>query len=243
MNNPIIGMGYFIDGFRLIAKPGLKRFVIIPLTINILFFIALFFLLRYYVGEFNQWFAGFLPNWLQWLSAILWLVFLLGFVFFFIFTFVAIANIISAPFNSFLSEKVEHYLTGKAVDERSLVENIKDIPRIVGRQLAIVGYYLPRILVLAILFFIPLVQVAAPILWFLFSAWFLTMTYVDYPTDNHRLPLREVKGWLKQKRWTSLGFGISVLLASMVPVLNFFTIPAAVAGGTKFWLQESGRKT
>lgn len=242
MNNPVVGIGYFIDGFSLIAKPGIKRFVIIPLTINIVFFIGLFFVLRYYLGQFNHWFGGFLPDWLQWLSAILWVIFLICFILVFFFTFTTVANIISAPFNSFLSEKVEWYLTGKAPEDRSLLDNLKDIPRIVGRQFAILGYYLPRVIMLGILFFIPFLQVAAPILWFLFSAWFLTMTFIDYPTDNHRLPLRDVKTWLKERRWTSLGFGIGVLVSTMVPILNFFTIPAAVAGGTKFWLQEAGKK-
>ena len=48
-----------------------------------------------------------------------------------------------------------------------------------------------------------------------------------YPTDNHRVPLQEVKAWMKQRRWLVLGFGISVIVISMIPILNFFTIPAA----------------
>lgn len=242
MNHPVIGMGYFIDGFGLIMRPGMKRFVIIPLTINIIFFIGLFFLLTHYLAEFNVWFASHLPTWLQWLGGLLWLLFFICFVLIFIFTFVAVANIISAPFNSFLAEKVELYLTGQVPEQRSLLDNLKDVPRIVGRQLAILGYYLPRLLALVVLFFIPLIQAVAPVLWFLFSAWFLTMTYLDYPTDNHRISVRDMRLWLQQKRWISLGFGVSVLVASMIPVLNFFTIPAAVAGGTKFWLQEWGVK-
>lgn len=239
MNNPIAGMKYFIAGFGLISKPGIKRFVVIPLTINIVLFVGLFFLLRHFVGEFNLWFAHHLPAWLRWLGAFLWLLFFISFVLIFVYTFVTVANLISAPFNSLLAEKVEFYLTGKVLESRSLAENIKDIPRIVGRQLAILGYYLPRAILLLVLFIVPLVQAVAAILWFLFNAWYMTMTYIDYPTDNQRVPLRDVRIWLKQKRWLSLGFGISVLIASMIPILNFFSIPAAVAAATKLWVEES----
>jgi CysZ protein len=239
MANPVIGMSYLIDGFALISKPGLRRFVIIPLMINILLFAGLFFLLRHFVVEFNLWFASHLPAWLHWLSAVLWILFFISFFIIIVYTFVTFANIISAPFNSFLAEKVELYLTGVIPEDRSLMDNIKDIPRIIGRQLAIIGYYLPRALLLLILFFIPVVQAVAAILSFLFHGWFMTLTYIDYPTDNHRVPMRDVRVWLHQRRWAALGFGVSVLVCSMIPVLNCFVIPAAVAGATKFWVEQN----
>lgn len=242
-NNPMSGFGYFMEGFHLIAQPGIKRFVAVPLAINIILFTGLFFLLRHFIGEFNAWFAHHLPAWLHWLTNILWVLFFISFVLIFVFAFVTIANIIAAPFNSFLAEKVELHLTGKLPEQRTLMENIKDIPRIVGRQLVILGYFLLWAVPLLILFFIPLIQAIAPILWFLFHAWYLTMTYVDYPTDNHRIPIKTVRTWLKQRRFVSLSFGISVLVATMIPILNFFTIPAAVAGATKFWVEESRKKS
>lgn len=238
MNTPTAGISYLFAGFELITKPGIKRFVIIPLMINIVLFIGLFFLTRHFMSEFNHWFESLLPSWLHWLSAILWILFFISFFLIFVYTFVTIANLIAAPFNSLLAEKVELYLAGSIPESRSLVENIKDVPRILGRQFSILGYYLPRALLILILFFVPIVQAFAAIIWFLFNAWFMTLTYIDYPTDNHKIPLRDVRQWLKQRRLTSYGFGVSVLIATMIPVLNFFTIPAAVAGATKFWIEE-----
>lgn len=238
MNNFIDGMNYFLSGFSLITKPGIKRFVIIPLIINIVIFTALFFVLRHYLVALNAWFLGYLPAWLQWLSWILWLLFIASFFLIFIYLFVTIGNFVSAPFNSFLAEKVELYLTGKMSEPRTLMENIKDIPRILGRQFAILGYFIPRALFILLLFFVPIIQAVAALLWFLFSAWYMTLTYLDYPSDNHRISIQEVHVWLKDKRWVGIGFGISVLAASMIPVVNFFTIPAAVAGATQFWIKE-----
>lgn len=236
MNNVLIGITHLVDGFELMTKPGVKRFVAIPVAINILLFISAFFLLRHFVGQFNAWFLHFLPTWLHWLSYILWFLFFISFFIVFVYAFVTLANIIAAPFNSLLSEKVENYLTGHTSASLSLFENVKDVPRILGRQLGILGYYLPRAILLLILFFIPVVHVIVPFLWFLFNAWFLAFTYIDYPTDNHRVPLVEVRIWLKQNRSTSLGFGMAVLVVTMVPVVNLFAIPAAVAGATKYWV-------
>lgn len=238
MNHPILGLHYFIDGFTLIGKPGVRRFVIIPLLINIVLFIGLFFLLHYFVSEFNLWFAAHLPAWLQWLSTVLWFLFFISFFMIIIYCFVTLANIISAPFNSILSEKIEFFLTGTSANERSVLDNIKDVPRIVGRQLTIIGYYLPRALLVLILFFIPIIQTIAPIVAFLFHAWFLTLTYLDYPTDNHRVSIQAVRAWMKERRSLSLGFGAGVLVASMIPIVNCLTIPAAVAGATKLWIEK-----
>lgn len=242
MNNVFIGITHLIDGFTLITKSGVKRFVAIPVAINILLFIGAFFLLRHFVSEFNAWFLHYLPTWLHWLSYILWFLFFISFFIVFIYAFVTLANLISAPFNSLLSEKVENYLTGHTSSSLSLFENIKDVPRIIGRQLGILGYYLPRAILLLILFFIPVVHIIAPFLWFLFNAWFLAFTYIDYPTDNHRVPLTDVRVWLKQNRFTSLGFGMAVLVATMVPFLNLFAIPAAVAGATKYWVTAQQKR-
>ncbi|SRR5579883_602573 len=238
MTQLFIGIHYLLEGFRLISERGLRRFVVIPLFINMLLFTGLFFLLYHYTGEFNQWFEQHLPTWLTWLGLFIWLLFFLSFFLLFISAFVTVANLMSAPFNSLLAEKVEEYLTGKSLEGRTMGENIKDIPRIMGRQLGILGYYVPRTIFLLVLFFIPLIQSAASVLWFLFNAWMMTLTYLDYPTDNHRLTFQATRAWLSQRRWVAWGFGISVLLVSMIPVINFFVIPAAVAGATKFWVEE-----
>ena len=242
MHNPLLGIYYLAAGFNLIFKPGLRRFIVVPLFINIAIFIGLFFLMRVYMSEFNSWFTHYLPTWLYWLSGFLWFLFFISFFLVFVYSFVAITNVIAAPFNSVLAEKVEIYLTGKALPKKKLRENITDVPRAIFRQLAILGYYLPRVAFILLLFFIPVIQTVATFLWFLFNAWVTTLMYIDFPSDNHRVSLREVHIFLKQKRLLSLSFGVSVLIVAMIPILNFFIIPAACAGATKLWIEEYNRK-
>ena len=237
--NPLLGLHYLSEGFKLIFKKGLRRFVVIPLIINTLLFTGMFFLSKYYFKVFDHWIAAHLPHWLIWLASILWVIFFIGFILLFIYSFTTLANLVSAPFNSFLAEKVEFYLTGKKIPERSLLEITKDVPRVIGRQLAIIGYYLPRAVLLLILFFIPIIQLVAGILWFVFNAWVMSLQYLDYPTDNHQIPLSDVKAWMGRNRLLALGFGTGVLLISMIPILNFFIVPAAVAGATQCWIKEN----
>jgi len=34
----------------------------------------------------------------------------------------------------------------------------------------------------------------------------------------------------------TMGFGLAVLLTTLIPLVNFIVIPAAVAGATLFWI-------
>ncbi|MDT8372288.1 MAG: sulfate transporter CysZ, partial [Gammaproteobacteria bacterium] len=43
---------------------------------------------------------------------------------------------------------------------------------------------------------------------------------------------------LKQKRLLALGFGLATLGATMIPIVNFLVIPAAVAGATALYLER-----
>jgi CysZ protein len=43
---------------------------------------------------------------------------------------------------------------------------------------------------------------------------------------------------LGANRWQSLSFGFSALLASSVPIVNLFLLPATVVGGTLLWCQQ-----
>ncbi|HEX2548248.1 MAG TPA: sulfate transporter CysZ [Gammaproteobacteria bacterium] len=231
-------MNYLFQGFVLILQPGLKRYVFIPLLINIALFIGLFFLSKHFFHQLSVWVMQLLPTWLQWLQSILWIVFAIGFFFVILYTFVTLANIIAAPFNNLLSEKVEIFLGRKPLQEKSMKELMMDIPRTIMRQLQIIGYYIPRALVLAILFFVPIIQIFAGLLWFFFHAWLMTLQYIDYPADNHRIDFPHLRAMLLKKRSVSLSFGMASFIVTMIPFLNFISMPASVAGGTALWVRE-----
>ncbi|MBO2928290.1 sulfate transporter CysZ [Metapseudomonas otitidis] len=237
------GPQYLGEGLKLILRPGLRLFVLLPLTLNLLLFIAL---IGFAMREFSGWVDAFmpsLPDWASFLEYLIWPLFVALVVLLVFFSFTMIANIIAAPFNGFLAEKVEVVVRGQDdFPPFSWAELVAMVPRTVGRELRKLGYFLPRAAGLLILSFIPMVNLVSTPLWFVFGIWMMAVQYIDYPADNHKLGWNEMLAWLREKRWQSLGFGGSVYLALLIPFVNIVMMPAAVAGATLFWVREGGDK-
>jgi CysZ protein len=235
-SNPVTGAAYLIRGLNLIGKPGVKRHVIIPFLINTLIFIGLTWLLADQFGAFIDWMSPSLPDWLSWLTWLLWLVFgLTAFIAIF-FSFSIIANLVGSPFNSFLSAAVEKHLTGKSpISQVSFAE--ETVKALTGELKKLLLFAVIAILLL-IVSFIPLVNLASPVLWAIFSAWMMSIEYIDYPMGNHGLSFAEIRREIKKKRVLSLGFGGAVMIATMVPLFNFLVMPVAVAGATALRVEQ-----
>jgi len=243
-NHPLAGFYYLLSGFQLLMRPGLRRFVILPFCLNLIVFAGLFWMARHYSSELSLWLQHHLPSWLQWTGVLLWWFLIGGFLLIFLYTFVTVANLISAPFNSLLSEKVEFCLTGNRPEKPalSLWHFIRDMPRPIERQMEVLVYYIPRAILLLIASFIPVIQLVALPLNLLFSAWFMTLQSLDYPTDNHQISFESMRETLNQKRLLSLTFGLGIVFFSMIPFINFLVVPAAVAGGTQLWVEHFKKK-
>lgn len=233
------GVNYFLDGFSLIKTKGLRRFVFIPLMINLVIFASVIY---FAIGQLESafvWLTGQLPEYLSWLNFILWPLAVITLLVVLSFLFSSVMNWIAAPFNGLLAEKVEQYLTGKDLNTGTTVDLIKDLPRILGREWIKLKYYLPRAIICLILFWIPFVgQTFAPIIWFLFSAWMMAIQYCDYPFDNHKVPFPDMKFALNQTKGTSFSFGAAVTLFSMIPIVNFIVMPVAICGATAMWVDK-----
>lgn len=254
------GFQYAVDGFKLIKQPSVRKYVVIPMLINI----AIFSLgLWYAISAFNSAMTSIVPNmfpdslelagWLSWIeSAYQWFLSLFGWVEYLLwglfailyllvvfYAFTVVANLVSAPFNGFFSAAVERLLLGE-VDpghiDRSIAEEVK--VALIGetrKMLYTLKCLIPLLLVFLILFFLPMVNSLIPVIWFLFGAWMLSINYADYPMGNHGLVFSQEKDILKQRRRLSIGFGSAIMLMTMVPVLNFFAVPVGVAGATKLF--------
>lgn len=235
------GPGYLLEGLRLILRPGLRLFVLLPLTLNLLLFIAL---LGVAIQQFGFWVEALmptLPDWLAFLEYLLWPLFVVLVLLIVFFTFSLVGNMIAAPFNGFLAEKVETVVRGHdAAPPFRWTELLALVPRTLGRELRKLAYFLPRALALLVLSLIPGVNLLAAPLWLLFGVWMMAVQYIDYPADNHKMSWDDMLAWLREKRWRSLGFGGATYAALLVPGLNILLMPAAVAGATVFWVREDG---
>lgn len=237
------GLGYLGEGFHLILQPGLRLFVIIPLLINIVLFGLLFYFLAHVFSELIVTAMSWLPSW-AWLQSMDWLFWILygGVILLMLaYGFVIVANLIGSPFYGYLAELTEKHLTGQSVvTEDGWSAIVKDIPRALWREVQKIVYYLPRATGLFVIGLIPVVNLVAALLWFLFNSWMMALQYVDYPADNHKVSFSSLRSLLGHTRLSALGFGIPVALAAMVPILNLVVVPAAVCGATAYWVRENG---
>jgi CysZ protein len=227
-------MHYFSRGLRLIHTKGLKRFVLVPLSINIVLFSLAFYFLLQQVNAMVAAVQHYLPAWLHWLEYLLIPLGIMTLIIGLAYSFTMVANFIAAPFNGLLSEKVEAHLRGKPLTDTGLTDFIKDAPRMLGREWQKIRYALPRAVILFVLcLFLPII---GPVIWFLFTSWLLAIQYLDYPFDNHKIDFNVMRAQLRSKPANSFSFGITVNLASMLPLVNLLVMPIAVCGATAMWV-------
>lgn len=236
--NPFRGAGYLLRGLAMLNDAGLRRFVLIPLLINLLLFGTAIWLLTQQFGVWVDYWMGLVPEWLSFLNWLLWPLFALLVLVLVYFSFGLVANFIAAPFNGLLAEKVEERRRGALNSDSGWKAVAALVPRTLGRELAKLSYTLPRLAALLILSLIPGLQLIAPLLWVLFGAWMMAIQYCDYPMDNNQVSFARMRQLLKSRRLGALGFGGLVSLGALVPVLNLLIMPAAVVGATLFWIEE-----
>ncbi|WP_340607854.1 sulfate transporter CysZ [Xenorhabdus bharatensis] len=233
------GFHYIVQGWHLVTRPGIKRFVLLPLLANILLIGSAFWWLYQKMDGWIQWALDKVPDWMQWLSYLIWPLAVISVLLIFTYFFSTLANFIASPFNGLLAEKLEAQLTGIPAPDTSIFDLLKDVPRVLKREIVKIFYYLPRAIALLLLYFIPGVgQTVAPVLWFIFSAWMLAIQYCDYPFDNHKVSFIGMRNTLRQDKIDNLQFGAAVSILTMIPVINLFIMPVAVCGATAMWVDR-----
>jgi CysZ protein len=227
-----------LAGFKLLSKAGIRLYVVIPLLLNSIIFAGIIFFGAQYLSDMIDWLGAKWP-WTEWLSWLLWPIYALAIMLVVFFCFSILANLIAAPFNGFLAQAVARHLRGTepepALSQSKLVTELLESFKSEANKLL---YFLIRSVPLLLLFFIPLIQAFAPFIWFMFGAWMLSLEYMEYPMGNQGILFPEVRSMLSDRRALTFSFGGSVMLLTMIPVLNFLVMPAAVAAATKIWVEK-----
>ena len=157
LNDFLSGAGYLIKGTRLLARPELRRFIVIPILINITVFTAAIWLGTIYfetmldrlMPESSQW-------WFESVRTIVWILFGVIILLITFFTFTVIANIIGAPFNGLLAEIVEEQLAGKRPGENEGVRQfISTIIPSIANELKKLFYFTVSGVAIFLIFLIP----------------------------------------------------------------------------------------
>ncbi|KTC65158.1 putative sulfate transport protein CysZ (plasmid) [Legionella adelaidensis] len=232
------GAGYLFRGAKHLLTPGLKRFVVLPILFNFLLFTGLFFLLYHYLFPFADYYIKQLPAWLSFLHGFLVVVLFISTFLLFLSMFTVLFNIVAAPFNGLLAERAQLALFKSEIPSLSFMQITL---RSIKRQMQFLGYFFPRFIALLLLFFVPFIQPVYPFIWFFFNAWMLSVQYQDFAMDNNLNSFGEMQEKIKQYKLLSLGFGSIINLASFIPVLNLFTMPAAVIGSVILFCEQNKR--
>ena len=238
MNDFIRGTRYIIIGARLLLQPGIRLFVVIPLIVNSLLFTGVIIYGAELTSDFirrlsQQW------GWLEWIGWLLWPLFVIVALTVVFFCFSILANLIAAPFNGFLAAAVEARISGVTATgsegSSALVREFVDAMKAEAIKFV---YFLVRAIPLLVLFLIPMIQAVAPVIWVVFGAWMMALEYLDFPMANHGKLFPEIRKIVGEHRALAIGFGVSTLMMTMIPVINFIVMPAAVAGATSLWLDH-----
>lgn len=224
--NPLLAVQSLAKGTSLLGHKTLRKYIIIPVLINLILFSGLLYWGYYSVGLLI---TQFIPDWLQWLEGLIYPLFFIGFFMAGFFTFTLIANLIASPFYGGLAAKTLQIINCQP-------SHIQPIPisAALGAELKRIIYLLSRAIPIVIISIIPGLNLLAPILWGLFGAWGMSMQYFAYTLENEGVLFSEQHQVLKSVRIGSLSFGTLVLLGSMIPLLNMLIPPIAVISATLY---------
>jgi len=221
-------------------QPGVRIYAVMPLLINTVLFASLIWFGYERFSPLVDYMMSGIPAIFNFLRWIIWIIISTFTAIFIFFTFTPIANIVAAPFNALLSEKIEIRLTGKTIGANSsFMKMARDSFLSQIRKLVYIIFWSAVLLLISL---IPLVNFAAPFLWVIFGSWLLSLEYLDYPMGNHELNFTRQRQILAARKGLSLGFGSSVMVLTSIPLLNFIVMPVAVAGATVLWVEQLERE-
>lgn len=251
MNDFLQGARYAFRGFRRLPEPGLRPFVIVPVLINTVIFALMFWLAVDQFGALLNWLlpnpeayadGGFLDSVIFYILLIarwlLWPIFVIMVVILMFYSFTIVANLIGSPFNGVLAAKVEQSLTDGRQPPDVPFKLSREIWLATAGELRKLIYFAALAVPLLIITLIPVINVVSPFLWLWYAAWVLSLEYMDFPMGNHGIPFRAQRRIAKQRRWLMFGFGATVTLMTMVPLLNLLAMPTAVIGAATLWSEQ-----
>ncbi len=243
----VTGFFYPYRGLRfLLRHPRLLPYVAIPFVINTLLYTGLV----WFAGSrFGGWMENLVPQGEAWywavLTAVLWVLFAALLLLALVYTFTLVGNLLLAPFNDFLAEKVEWLHTGNRLGEPFRVGAlVQDMWRSVRAELGRMILYLAGVVLLLPLHLFPPVGTAIyGVAFTLLTLFFLGWEYLDFSMERWHLGFRAKRTLAFGNLGVLLSFGAGAILLLLIPLLNLLAIPVCVIGGTLLIcdLRDAGR--
>ncbi|MFD5767653.1 EI24 domain-containing protein [Streptomyces sp. NPDC127049] len=231
-----VGFGYLVQGQKWVAQHGRQfGFGLLPGLLALVLYVGALVGLGFGADDLVAWATPFADDWSSpWLglfrNALTALVFVFG-LFLAVVTFTAVTLLIGQPFYEKLSEDVDRSQGGDVPESglplwRELLISARDSLRVVLR----VAFYAVLLFACG---FIPVVgQTVVPALGFCVSGFFLAEELTAVALQRRGVELKERLTLLRGRRGATLGFGVPLAVAFIVPFVAVFLMPGAVAGAT-----------
>jgi CysZ protein len=221
------------------ANPKLWWLTLTPFLINLGLFV-LFFWLAY--TRFDRWVRSILPAgegwWWQLLLYFLIVLVILLLLIVQVYLFTVIGRIIAAPFLELLTRKVES-LAGPMVEHPVEISFLQSIWRVMVQESKRVLIYIGVMIPLLVLNLIPgLGNLIYTALAWLVTSFFLASEFLDYPLERRGFSLSSKLRYTRSLGLTGIGFGTSVFIMGLLPLLNLALLPLAAVGGTLLFLER-----
>jgi CysZ protein len=146
--------------------------------------------------------------------------------------------ILAGPFHEKLSEVVESVATGSPPPDEPLSfrtlsqDAYRAVASAVQRFSLFLTFYIPLLLIS----FIPFVGLVGVLGTLVYSAFFLAMNFTDPALERRKFSLRKKLGWAQASLVPWMGFGTSLLVLMLIPLVGLVLAPAFVTAGTLLWL-------
>lgn len=219
----------------------LIKYSIAPMLINLVIYGSVFiFSYNWLMGSLDIWLgienteAGF---WLKFLHTALLIIgfLLLLFVCYLIFT--ILGNIITAPFNEEISQRVEEIVTnGNKPGKMGFWE---DAYISIKGEVQKLLFYLVILLFIFLLNVIPVAgSILSTVIGIIFSCFYNALDFLDYPMTRKKMRFRDKLKITRKGKLITYGFGFASFLLMFLPVINVFMKPILVAAGTALFYEK-----
>ena len=227
----------------MLGRRDIRWLVLIPLLINFILFASATSFAASWLQNWITAITTSVPDWLQWLVWAIWFLFAILALAIYAFTFTILANLIGSPFYGVIAQRV--IAAEIAVDQSNILTEsglLSGAWNSLVRELQLIGYFLPRTVAVGIvammMSFIPVVNLLAPIIAGSWAAWCLCLQYLDYAADSQGVTFLALRKKVSDNRLNSMGFGLTALLASAIPLVNLVMLPASVVAGSLLWCRQ-----
>jgi len=214
--------------FFLLRHPRLWFVAVLPALVCALLLLAGFFLGVFSIRTVEEALAPRPGRVAPWLAIVITLALWAGTVAAGLVAGLALALLLTAPLLDLLSQRVECTIRGSLRDGSRGVR--WEVAQSLKGSLFLVA-------ATPLVFGLGLIPLAGPVLGILWAAYILAYQQTDSPLTRRGLDFPERRGWHRQWRWESLGFGLTGLVVMAIPFANVFLAPALTVGGTRLVLE------